>query len=178
MFPTVALTNLIAKKSKKVGREADLQVYLHPCVVKICETRLYKIVEELIDNALKFSESGTMIHVSNTLNNNTFTLSFIDHGRGMTPAQIIELGAYRQFERKLYEQQGTGLGLIIAKRLAELHGGELKIQSQPAEKTIVQVMLPCNIQADKSDGHRNRLALSTREGDEFEKSQMHSDTHR
>jgi two-component system, sensor histidine kinase and response regulator len=180
MFPTMALTNLIAKKAKKFQREADLEIHLHPCVIKICETRLYKIVEELIDNALKFSEPGTIIYVKSTLDNNTntFTLSFIDHGRGMTPAQIAELGAYRQFERKLYEQQGSGLGLTIAKRLTELHGGKLKIQSQPGEKTIVQVILPCNIQLDKSDGYKSRLALSKREEDDLEKSQMHSDIHR
>jgi two-component system, sensor histidine kinase and response regulator len=178
IFPTMALTNLIAKKAQKVGREADLQVYLYPCVIPICETRLYKIVEELIDNAFKFSESGTMVYVSNTLHNNIFTLSFIDHGRGMTPTQIAELGAYRQFERKLYEQQGSGLGLIIAKRLTELHGGELKIQSQSPEKTIVQVIFSCNIQPGRSDGYGSRLTLSKRDEDQLEKSQIHLDTHR
>ena len=145
VFPTIALTNLITEKTKRAGRLEDLQVDLHThCHPRLSETRLYKIIEELIDNALKFSSSGTMIQVNSTYINNKFTLSFIDHGRGMTSAQIAELGAYRQFERKLYEQQGSGLGLIIVKRLAELHGGELKIDSTPDEKTLVQVMLPCD----------------------------------
>lgn len=61
----------------------------------------------------------------------------------MTTAQIAELGAYRQFERKLHEQQGSGLGLIIAKLLTELHGGEIKIHSKLKEKTIVQVVFTC-----------------------------------
>ncbi len=47
-----------------------------------------------------------------------------------------------QFERKFYEQQGSGLGLAIAKRLIELHGGELTIESIPSEQTIVHVTLP------------------------------------
>ncbi len=145
MLPAAALTTLITEKAEKAGRAADLQVNIQTrCRARICETRLYKIIEELIDNALKFSSSGTIIQVNSTSINNKFTISFIDHGRGMTAAQIAELGAYRQFERKLYEQQGSGLGLIIAKRLAELHGGELQIDSKLKEKTLVQVVLPCD----------------------------------
>ncbi|WP_017315858.1 hybrid sensor histidine kinase/response regulator [Mastigocladopsis repens] len=145
IFPTISLKKTIIEKAKKAGREADLQLNLKtPCCLQICESRLYKIVEELIDNAFKFSESGTIIHIISTLVSNLLTISVTDHGRGMTAAQIAELGAYRQFERQLYEQQGSGLGLIIAKRTAELHGGELTIHSKLGEKTVVQVVLPCS----------------------------------
>ncbi|MBD2774665.1 hybrid sensor histidine kinase/response regulator [Iningainema tapete] len=142
IFPTGVLKNLIIDKAKKAGRETDLQINIDtPCLVQMCETRLYKIIEELIDNTLKFSPLGTSIQVESTAIKDKFILSFINYGRGITAHQIAELGAYKQFERKVYEQQGLGLGLIIAKRLTELHGGELKIQSQPQEKTIVQVVL-------------------------------------
>jgi signal transduction histidine kinase len=43
---------------------------------------------------------------------------------------------------KRYEQQGQGLGLTLARRLAELHGGELAIESIPAQGTTVRVTLP------------------------------------
>jgi signal transduction histidine kinase len=59
----------------------------------------------------------------------------------MTSEQIANLGAYMQFERKLYEQQGSGLGLAIAQRLAQLHGGELTIESSPGKETKVHVSL-------------------------------------
>ena len=47
-----------------------------------------------------------------------------------------------QFGRKLHEQQGLGLGLVIAKGLTELHNGKLTIQSAPGEGTTVTVKLP------------------------------------
>jgi signal transduction histidine kinase len=142
LFPTNQLTNLITTKAKKAGREADLQVYLQPCYVNISTNRLSKIIEELIDNAFKFSSQGTIVNITSRFIENKLNITFIDYGRGMTGTQITELGAYRQFERKLYEQKGSGLGLIIVKRLVELHGGELKIESSKHEKTIVQVLLP------------------------------------
>jgi two-component system sensor histidine kinase/response regulator len=60
----------------------------------------------------------------------------------MTLEQIANLGAYVQFERKFYEQQGTGLGLIIAKRLAEIHGGRVEFEPGRDGGLTVRVHLP------------------------------------
>jgi signal transduction histidine kinase len=69
-------------------------------------------------------------------------LTIADQGRGFSTEQITKVGAYMQFDRKMQEQQGLGLGLIIAKRLTELHGGTLAIQSDPGTATTVSVKLP------------------------------------
>jgi two-component system sensor histidine kinase/response regulator len=69
-------------------------------------------------------------------------LSVSDQGRGFSPEHISRVGAYMQFDRTLHEQQGLGLGLTIARRLTELHGGTLAIQSEKNAGTTVVVKLP------------------------------------
>ncbi len=136
------ITEVAIQKAQQANREADLHLEVEEAIVQIPELKFKKIFEEIIDNAFKFSLPQTPVHVITRLENNTFTLSVIDRGRGMTKEQIANIGAYMQFERKLYEQQGSGLGLIIAKRLTELHEGQLTIESIPNKQTIVRVALP------------------------------------
>ena len=69
-------------------------------------------------------------------------LSVSDCGRGFSTEQIAQIGAYMQFERKFNEQQGLGLGLTIAKRLVELHGGALSIEGKKGEGATVIAKLP------------------------------------
>ena len=143
-FPVDSLILLIKQKAENLGRGNDIEISCNSqCGLKIAMTRLYTIIEELIDNCFKFSESNTPVSVSSTVSNNYLTLSFSNYGRGMSTEEIQKLGAYRQFHRRVYEQQGSGLGLIIVKLLVELHGGSLDIQSKPGDKTVVQVKLPC-----------------------------------
>jgi signal transduction histidine kinase len=130
------------QQAQKSNREADLQLMCQEISARIAAPKLQKLVEELVDNAFKFSSPGTPITLTSSLDNNMFALTISDEGRGMTAQQIAQVGAYAQFERKLYEQQGSGLGLIIVKYLAELHGGKLTIESIPEQKTTVHVYLP------------------------------------
>ena len=136
------LTQKARQQAKHANRTDDLQLNLQDSSVAIDSVRLAKIVEELLDNAFKFSLEGTPVVLSTVVENQTFILSVKDQGRGMTADQIAQLEAYRQFDRKLYQQAGLGLGLAIVQRLAELHGGKFKIQSLPQQETIVLVSLP------------------------------------
>ncbi len=110
--------------------------------VPIASNYLSRIIDELVQNAFKFSSPGSRVFVRLQSVPGSVVLTVTDQGRGFTPEQLLNLGAYMQFDRKLHEQQGLGLGLIIARRLVELHGGSLSVQSEPGEQTAVAAKLP------------------------------------
>ena len=130
-------------RAERADRAADLVLDLRDVPLAISEDYFAKIVDELLDNAFKFSSPGSPVEVRATTRGSHFFLRITDHGRGMKVEHIAGVGAYMQFERKVYEQQGSGLGLTIAKRLTELHQGELNIQSEIDLGTTVEVKLPC-----------------------------------
>ena len=144
------IVDVAVRLAQQADRTSDLQLELQDATVPIEPSHLGKIVEELLNNAFRYSSPGSPVRVQcATEDERVLVLSVMDRGRGMTRAQIAQVGAYMQFEREQYEQQGQGLGLTIAKRLAELHGGELTIESVPGLKTTVRVVLPQQSQAGR-----------------------------
>jgi two-component system, sensor histidine kinase and response regulator len=138
----VNLIDLSTNTARRFGREEDLSVQIEEAVLPIAPDKLQKCVSELLENAFKFSRAGDRVSLATFVSDFKFTLTITDHGRGMTVDQITAIGAHMQFERKFYEQQGSGLGLIIAKRLTEIHGGTFTIESVPESQTTIQISFP------------------------------------
>jgi two-component system, sensor histidine kinase and response regulator len=137
------IPDVAARLAQRVDRAEDLHLDLNDTTVRIEPAHLSKIVEELLDNAFRYSEPGTAVQLRAYLDNGrVLALAVTDHGRGMTREQIAQVGAYMQFDRERYEQQGQGLGLVITKRLVELYGGEVTIESVPRLTTTVRAILP------------------------------------
>jgi two-component system sensor histidine kinase/response regulator len=129
-------------QANAANRAGDLVLELADLPVPMSEDNLVKIVDELVQNAFKFSDSGKQVSVKVSALPNGVILSVTDQGRGFSTEHIRKVGAYMQFDRKIQEQQGLGLGLVIARRLTELHGGTLSIQSDRGNSTTVTVRLP------------------------------------
>lgn len=136
------IANWAAEVAGNWNRPDDLQLNLLPATCSAPADNLKKIVTELVDNAFKFSSADQKVSLEAFNDGGRLHLRIHDAGRGFSPDQIARVGAHMQFDRKYYEQQGAGLGLIISKRLAELHGGGLTVQSEPLVKTCVGIVLP------------------------------------
>jgi PAS domain S-box-containing protein len=99
----------------------------------------------LISNATKFSNAGGCVRVE-ARQNKTGSLSIVvsDTGIGMTEEEIaVALTPFGQVESALHRRfEGTGLGLPLAKKFIELHGGTVVLESTPLEGTTVTVILP------------------------------------
>jgi signal transduction histidine kinase len=144
--PTSAAAQLIEREGRRIaeeaGRPADLQLQLSPIGAPISEEYFAKLISELTHNAFKFSAAGTPVVLTLTAAPDATVLTVADRGRGLSADQITKIGAFMQFDRKTHEQQGLGLGLTIARRLAEVHGGGLAVQSELGVGTTVTVRLP------------------------------------
>ena len=137
------LVNDTSKRvAKRFNRKDDLEISIKKSVVSIPLTYLSILIEELLDNALKFSDKDTKITLSGNIKDQYYQIILADKGKGMTDEQLANVRAYLQFERDKYEQQGMGLGLIISMKIAEVYGGSIKINSKYGEYTKVIVSLP------------------------------------
>ena len=133
---------LARQRAYESDRSMDLTLALHTADVAISAEYFSKIFEELFDNALRYSRKGSSVEIHTGVERQEFQMQIRDAGRGMTSEQLHSIGAYMQFERKIYEQQGSGLGLTVAKRLVEIHGGSLTVQSEYGKGTTAVVALP------------------------------------
>jgi signal transduction histidine kinase len=113
--------------------------------VRADKVRLKQILLNLLSNAVKFTPEGGRVRLVVELPpGRGIVLSVIDNGIGMEPEQIpLALEPFRQLDGALNRRfDGTGLGLPLARRLTELHGGALEISSTKAGGTVVRVRLP------------------------------------
>jgi len=142
---TFSADTLISHTARQVAeraeRSADLTLNLTEADIVISADHLRKLVEEVVDNAGKFSAPGTPIEIGGELNDQQYRLTVTDHGRGMKPEQIAHIGAYMQFERRLREQQGSGLGLAIVQRLVEFYEGQFAVRSLYGSSTTIEITL-------------------------------------
>ncbi|HJT08571.1 MAG TPA: ATP-binding protein [Stellaceae bacterium] len=109
------------------------------------ERRLRQIVLNLLSNAVKFTPSGgRIVLAAQAAEEGGIAVSVADSGIGMKAEEIpLALETFRQVDGGLTRRhEGTGLGLPLARTLAELHDGRLVIASAPGEGTVVTVTLP------------------------------------
>ena len=108
-------------------------------------TRLKQILLNLLDNAVKFTDAGGAVVLAIRRGaDGGVEFEVSDTGLGMTAAEIeIALEPFGQVDTGLARRrEGTGLGLPLARRLTELHGGALEIDSEPGRGTRMVVKLP------------------------------------
>lgn len=139
---SVSVRSASERLAREHNREADLVMELADVDVPISPLNLDRIVRELVDNAFKFSNEGSSVHVKTARGLEGLHLQVTDNGRGIAPEQLGQIGAHLQFNRPAIEQQGNGLGLAIARLLAELHGGKLWLESALEKGTTAHVCLP------------------------------------
>jgi len=129
--------------ARRYHRESDLQVNLSYTVpIQISYQHWHKVMEEIIDNAFKFSVPQSAIEISDAVDQGYYEVVVQDHGRGMTAEQKEQIGAFVQFGRKDQEQQGLGLGLAIALLVINFHRGAIEFRDTVGGGTTIRIRIP------------------------------------
>lgn len=141
----IDIDELISKEALQIAdsydRKKDLKLNLAPYSFSISEELLSFALNQLIDNAFKFSSEDSEVSITGKADDSRYEIIISDHGIGIEQEQLKELNAFRQFEREKLNQSGSGLGLAIAQKSLLLIGAGILIQSTPESGTKVSIIL-------------------------------------
>ena len=114
-----------------------------PVLVRADRSRLIQVLQNLIDNAAKYSAEGSPIEVSVAVANERVTLAVRDLGPGIAPEDLPHI--FERFFKSPTQQAlvpGLGLGLYISRELIKRHGGRLWAESTPGQGSTFYIELP------------------------------------
>ena len=114
----------------------------HQCV---CDSeKLYQVFLNLIDNAVKYSDSGARVDISVEEDESCLTVRISDTGFGIPEEDIGQLfdRFYRVSKDRSRSTGGSGLGLAISREIVSLHGGEIEVESEVGEGSTFTVRIP------------------------------------
>lgn len=138
---------LINPQAEEKGLELNLRVSDHPRFIIVDERRFEQVLINLMGNAVKFTFQGK-ITLSYYAENNFLILRIEDTGIGIPnemlsklfqPFMQVDMGIDRKFE-------GTGLGLFISRKIIEMMGGSIEVQSEPDKGSCFTIKLPLSPQ--------------------------------
>jgi len=134
---------MVRERATKSGVMVTLELDPGVDVVHGDERRLRQVVFNLLSNAVKFTPGGGAVDVSAARSNGAVQVSVSDTGPGIAPAdqeRIFE--EFQQTELGARQNEGTGLGLALSRRLVELHGGRLWVESELGSGSCFVFTLP------------------------------------
>ncbi len=112
--------------------------------IRADDTRITQVINNLVDNAIKYSPSGSEITIRTRHTGNQICCQVSDEGPGLTDADLDKV--FTRFARLSNRPTGgetsTGLGLAICKRIVELHGGEIGVTNNPGKGCTFWFCLP------------------------------------
>lgn len=125
----VELARLLRQCAYDCGRNPDMDIHVVGADLALPVRGVERIFQHLVRNALMHSAAGTKVGVTARVSGHDYVFQVSDHGRGMTPEQMLRYHAYAQGTVEPPEPLGAGLGLLLAGRLARIAGGSLQLHS-------------------------------------------------
>jgi two-component system sensor histidine kinase KdpD len=139
--------SLKVNESRLAGRSIHLDLPEDLPLILVEPALVVQILNNLLENAAKYTPSGTRVTISAAARERGISLSVADNGPGLPPGQHERL--FEKFQRGQTESNvvGVGLGLAICRAAARLHGGEISAGESPGGGARFEILLPVDTQA-------------------------------
>lgn len=166
-FQPCCLNDLISDLTEEflelaVASQLELNCQLSPLEIYVLgnESQLYRLVSNLISNAIQYTPSGGQVMISLTTSDHTALITVADTGIGIAPTEQNRIfdRFYRVHSDRSRTTGGTGLGLAIAQAIAYLHQGNLIVKSGLGTGSTFKIHLPCTYRfASHLDHHTLKI---------------------
>jgi signal transduction histidine kinase/DNA-binding response OmpR family regulator len=148
-----ATVSLVHERALRRGLTLVTEVGADVPLVHADELRTRQVVLNLLTNAVKFTPEGGTVTVRAEPAGTTVEVSVADDGPGISAADQERIfDSFQQGERVMGAQEGTGLGLTLSRRIVELHGGRLWVESELGRGSTFRFTLPVHEDARRAWG--------------------------
>ncbi len=137
-----AIVEEIASGLRPIARERRVELEVRGSEARVAADRekLRRAVENLVSNAVKFTDDGGRVLVEVIPMKDAVEVAVRDTGQGIPAEELPRL--FERFYRGSARKPGTGLGLSIARNLVRLHGGDITVESEVGRGSEFRVRLP------------------------------------
>jgi len=136
------LAKRVVRSLRPIADEQGIKLTIdtEPAGALVDPDKLLLVLENLVGNALKFTESGGTVSISVRPIDETVEISVSDTGMGLTPEEIEHV--FDRYYRSSHPRSGSGLGLSISREMVRLHGGDIDVTSEKGVGSSFVVTLP------------------------------------
>ena len=134
-------------------QQVALDIETKPAGALVDTAKLSLVLENLVGNALKFTDPGGTVSVSVRPVEKIVEIAVSDTGVGLTPEESHHV--FDRYYRSGHPRGGTGLGLSISRELVRLHGGDIEVSSEKGKGSTFVVTLPSECEELTASAHRD-----------------------
>ncbi|TKG96974.1 hypothetical protein EYV94_00680 [Puteibacter caeruleilacunae] len=136
-----------SKKFSHFDKEVDIKLNISPdaCRFRADRFHMVNVVQNLIENSIKYSGEQLKINISCDKQNHEVALKFTDNGIGIAKKHQEKIFEkfYRVSTGDIHNVKGFGLGLHYVKNIIEKHNGKITVSSEPTKGTTFTIIIPC-----------------------------------
>ena len=139
-FDAAQLIAELVRDLEDVGDQVEFKLELNPCMMRGDRVQLYRAFANLVSNAQHALRGGGEIGISSAPVDSTVEIKITDNGCGMSEQTLARI--FDPFYTAKHVGKGNGLGMFIVRKVVEMHGGAISVQSRLEEGTTVCIQLP------------------------------------